>query len=148
MTFGRKALFTTAVLYPAAVAMITIVPLRATTDRETHVNFVPFASVAACLSGRGHGVQHLPRRCIGNVLGNVLLFVPFGVLFTIITRRDRSPVVLLIAASLTSTTIEAIQYAERTVPIGRTVDIDDVLWNTIGALAGFVILRWCLARLR
>jgi len=75
------------------------------------------------------------------VLGNVLLFVPFGVVFTAMTRRYGSPVFLVITASLLSTSIEAIQYAERTVPIGRTVDIDDVLWNTLGAYIGFAILR-------
>jgi glycopeptide antibiotics resistance protein len=122
--------------------MITIVPLRATTDKETRVNVVPFASVVACLRGRNHGVQHLPRRCIGNVVGNVLLFVPFGVLFAAITGQRRSSGVLLLAAALTSASIEGIQYAERNVPIGRTVDIDDVLWNTTGALAGFMMLRF------
>jgi glycopeptide antibiotics resistance protein len=148
VTFGRQTLIATAVLYAVVVAMITVVPLRATTDNATRVNVVPFASVVACLSGKSHGVRHIPRRCIGNVLGNVLLFVPYGLLFTAITRRYRSPAALLIAASLSSATIEAIQFAERNIPIGRTVDIDDVLWNTIGALAGFMVLRVWRAGLR
>jgi glycopeptide antibiotics resistance protein len=141
LTVGRNTLLAIAALYAIVVAMITIVPLRATTDSETHVNVVPFASVAACLSGKSHDVRHIPRRCIGNILGNVLLFVPFGLLFTAITRRYRSAGVLLLAAALTSASIEALQYAERNVPIGRTVDVDDVLWNTLGALAGFLLLR-------
>jgi glycopeptide antibiotics resistance protein len=133
------------VLYAAAVAMITVVPMRATADKLTRVNVVPLASVAACIH-KADGLQ-IPRRCIGNVVGNVLLFVPLGVLFTAITRRYRSPVFLMIAASLLSISIEAIQYAERTVPIGRTVDIDDVLWNTIGAYIGFTVLRTWRERL-
>ena len=141
VTSGRRILIATAVLYAVAVALITVVPLRATTDKTTRLNLVPLASVAACLGSRNHGVQHIPRRCIGNVLGNVLLFVPFGLLFTAITRRQTSPAILLLAAALTSASIEAIQYAERNVPIGRTVDVDDVLWNTAGALAGFLLLR-------
>jgi glycopeptide antibiotics resistance protein len=141
LTFAPRMLAATAVLYAVVVALITIVPLRATNDKATHVNVVPFGSVVACISGKSHGIRQLPRRCIGNVLGNVLLFVPFGILFTAITNRYRSPAVLLVAASLSSAAIEAIQYAERTVPIGRTVDIDDVLWNTTGALAGFMIVR-------
>jgi len=51
LTFGRKTLLATVVVYAVAVALITIVPFRATTDKETHVNVVPFASVVACLSG-------------------------------------------------------------------------------------------------
>ena len=139
MRLGRNTLFAIAAVYVVAVAMITVVPMRVTTDKLTRVNVVPLASVAACIN-QADGL-HIPRRCIGNVLGNVLLFVPLGVLFTAITRRYESPVVLVIAASLLSTSIEAIQYAERTVPIGRTVDIDDVLWNTLGAYIGFAILR-------
>jgi glycopeptide antibiotics resistance protein len=113
--------------------------MRVTADRSTRVNVVPLASVAACIN-MADG-RHVPLRCIGNVLGNVLLFVPFGVVFTAITRRYASPVFPVIAASLLSISIEAIQYAERSVPIGRTVDIDDVLWNTVGAYLGFAVLR-------
>jgi len=139
LRLGRNTLFAIAALYVVAVAMITVVPMRVTTDRLTRVNVVPLASVAACIN-RADG-PHIPRRCIGNVLGNVLLFVPLGVLFPAITHRYGTPVILVIAASLLATAIEAIQYAERTVPIGRTVDIDDVLWNTLGAYVGFAILR-------
>ena len=84
---------------------------------------------------------HIGRRSFGNVLGNILLFVPCGVLFTAITRRCGSPVFLVITASLLSISIEAIQYAQRSVPIGRTVDVDDVLWNTLGAYIGCALLR-------
>ena len=139
MRLGRNTLLAITVLYAVAVAMITVVPMGVTADKMTRVNIVPLASVAACIN-KADGF-HIPRRCVGNVLGNVLLFVPLGVLFTAITRRYRAPVFLVITASLLSTSIEAIQYAERTVPIGRTVDIDDVLWNTLGAYIGFVILR-------
>ena len=138
MRLGRNTLVTITVLYAVAVVMITVVPMRATTDKSTRVNVVPLASVVACIN-RADGL-HIPRRCIGNVLGNVLLFVPCGALFAAITRRYGSPVFLVITAALLSTSIEAIQYAQRTVPIGRTVDIDDVLWNTLGAYIGFAIL--------
>jgi glycopeptide antibiotics resistance protein len=139
LRLGRNTLLAITVPYAAAVVMITVVPMRATADRLTRVNVVPLASVAACIN-KADGL-HIPRRCIGNVLGNVLLFVPFGVLFTAITRRYGSPVVLVITASLLSVSVEAIQYAERSVSIGRTVDIDDVLWNTTGAYIGFAVLR-------
>jgi glycopeptide antibiotics resistance protein len=119
--------------------------MRVTTDQMTRVNVVPLASVAACIN-QADGL-HIPRRCIANILGNVLLFVPLGALFTAITRRYGSPVFVVVAASLLSVSIEAIQYAERSVPIGRTVDIDDVLWNTLGAYVGFAILRMWRKRL-
>ena len=147
MTSGRKTLLILAVLYAVAVAVITIVPLHATTDRTTRVNVVPLASVAACLSGKSHDVHHIPRRCIGNVVGNILLFMPFGVLFAALANRHRSALTLLCAAAVSSASIELIQFAERNVPIGRTVDIDDVLWNTLGALAGYLILETWRARL-
>ena len=126
-------------LYAVVVAMLTVVPTRVTRSRTREVNIVPLGSVVECITvfdGR-----HVPRRCIANVLGNVLLFVPFGMAFAAIRPRHRSPALLLVTASLVSTCIEAIQYVEQTVLIGRIVDIDDVLWNTIGAYIGFAILR-------
>ena len=144
MRLGRNTLLAVTVLYVVAILMITVAPMRVTADKLTRVNVVPLASVAACIN-QADGLQ-IPRRCIGNVLGNVLLFVPLGVFFTAITRRYGSPMFLVITASLLSVSIESIQYAERAVLIGRTVDIDDVLWNTIGAYIGFAILRMCRER--
>ena len=139
LRLGRNTLFAISVLYAVAIVMITVVPMRVTDDRVTRVNVVPLTSVAACIK-QADGL-HIPRRCIGNVLGNVLLFVPFGVLFTAITRRYESPVFLVIAASLLSISIEAIHTpSERCRSVEPWISMI-ALWNTIGAYLGFAVLR-------
>jgi glycopeptide antibiotics resistance protein len=139
LKFGRNTLLAITVLYAVVVAMLTVVPTRVTRSRTREVNVVPLGSVMECITD--FPGRDVPRRCIANVLGNVLLFVPFGMAFAAIRRRHGSPALLLVTAALVSTCIEAIQYVEQTVFIGRIVDIDDVLWNTIGAYIGFAILR-------
>ena len=61
-------------------------------------------------------------------INNILVFIPFGVLFP--GKRWKQ---LLITAVLFSTAIEAVQYA---LNLGWC-EIDDVICNVLGAAAGF-----------
>ena len=74
-----------------------------------------------------------------NVLGNVLLFVPMG-LATAGLARERRPAIRLAGAVLAgvalSTAVELLQLA---IP-GRATDVDDVLFNGLGALVGASVL--------
>ena len=66
-------------------------------------------------------------------INNILVFIPFGVLFPI--KRWRW---LLIVAILFSSTIEVVQYG---LNLGWC-EIDDVICNVLGAAAGFGIWIW------
>ncbi|MYR56761.1 hypothetical protein GTY54_11125, partial [Streptomyces sp. SID625] len=68
-------------------------------------------------------------------LANALMFIPFGILLVFVTRQPRlgRGVALCLALSVM---IEAAQYAMNA---GRTADIDDVLFNTLGGLLGGVL---------
>ncbi len=67
-----------------------------------------------------------------DILGNVLLFVPLGVMLTVVTGRLRPAVA--VAASL-SVGIETTQYV---FSLGRT-DITDVICNVAGAVMGAAV---------
>lgn len=67
-----------------------------------------------------------------NLLGNVALFVPLG--FLLVAALGDGVRRAMIGGALLSTTIECCQYH-----LGRAADIDDVLLNMIGTLAGAVI---------
>ena len=70
-----------------------------------------------------------------NVIGNIVLFIPFG--FIINTYFKTKKVwTTLISALIVSTTIEFVQKQ-----IGRSFDIDDILLNTIGCIIGFLIYK-------
>ena len=72
------------------------------------------------------------------VLANVGIFLPVGFFTALLWRRPRWWRSLL-AGFLTSSFIEVVQFF-----IGRSSDIDDIILNTAGALAGF----WLFAGMR
>ncbi len=70
---------------------------------------------------------------ISNVLGNIILFIPFGYMISSYIKPKKMWTNMLIAI-IVSATIEVVQ-----LNIGRSFDIDDILLNTIGCIIGFLI---------
>lgn len=71
-----------------------------------------------------------------NVIGNILLFIPFGYLITdmIHEKANKSNIFITTFIILvTSLAIEIIQMF-----IGRSFDIDDIFLNVIGGILGFI----------
>lgn len=91
-------------------------------------NFVPFREIF-----RYH---YTSRLFIKNVLGNILLFIPFGVFATrFIKTKNVIPTIII--TFLVSCSIE---YAQ--IRIGRTADIDDVILNVFGGLIGALTYKF------
>jgi glycopeptide antibiotics resistance protein len=74
-----------------------------------------------------------------NILGNIILFIPLGVLLPLISIRYRSFWKVTIIGLLCSAFIETIQWISRYYDVYRTTDIDDVILNTLGTMIGFGI---------
>ena len=70
---------------------------------------------------------------VKNVVGNILMFLPFGFFVSYYLKANKVgyPLVLTLIVSLT---IELVQ-----LKIGRVFDIDDVILNVIGGFCGFLI---------
>lgn len=68
-----------------------------------------------------------------NVIGNVLLFIPFGMYVAILLKRKWSGIVLMF---LVSVSFEATQFI---LNIGA-LDVDDVLLNVSGGILGMLIV--------
>lgn len=68
-----------------------------------------------------------------NIIGNVLLFVPYGFFasFYIELKNPVKAFILILAASIS---IEVTQLA-----IGRVFDVDDILLNVVGGMIGYFI---------
>lgn len=88
-------------------------------------NFIPFKEIFRYSFGS--------HKFIKNILGNIMLFIPYGFLASYLLKNKKLGVisVLTIIASLT---IETVQYY-----IGRVFDIDDIILNLIGGIIGFLI---------
>lgn len=71
------------------------------------------------------------RLFIKNVLGNLLLFIPYG-FFATYYLKLKKPISIFSLSLLVSLTIETTQLL-----IGRVFDIDDIILNVIGGILGF-----------
>ena len=70
---------------------------------------------------------------IYNVLGNILLFVPYGYFVTRYTET-KSVFQIFIVSLVTSFTVEFLQ-----VRLGRSFDVDDIILNVIGGILGYFL---------
>lgn len=68
-----------------------------------------------------------------NIVGNIVLFMPFGFLISYIFKINKKYLILLLVF-ITSIIIECIQLS-----IGRCFDVDDVILNVIGGFLGYII---------
>jgi glycopeptide antibiotics resistance protein len=115
------------------VLAFTVRPGQGIEAGSVMVNFVPFRDLV-------HSLDLSPfyqRLALGNLAGNILLFVPWGAALALRYRALGVLAVLGICAGL-STGIEAWQGISAT---GRNVDITDVLMNTFGGVLGFGVVR-------
>ena len=88
-------------------------------------NFIPFKEILRYEFGS--------KLFIKNILGNIILFIPFG-LFVSYIMKTRKIIPIILISIVTSATIEYTQ-----MQIGRTFDIDDILLNLIGGLIGYLV---------
>lgn len=94
-------------------------------------NFLPFKEMFR---------YHLGSRLfIKNVLGNMLLFVPYGFFVSYYLRTTRVNLIFLLSLIL-SVTIEVTQLV-----IGRVFDIDDITLNLIGGVIGAYLYVFTLS---
>lgn len=91
------------------------------------INIIPFAEIL-----RYKISSHL---FLLNVIGNILLFVPFGFIISSYVKPNKFYLPVLISF-LVSITIEFVQ-----LNIGRSFDVDDIILNTIGATFGYLIYK-------
>ena len=92
-------------------------------------NLVPFKTILLQLHGRGNGLI-----AKANLLGNVLPFIPVGILASMIYRKMTWPkaVALAIATGLLMEVLEVI------FQVG-IFDVDDIILNALGVLLGYIL---------
>ena len=89
------------------------------------VNIVPFSEIFRYEIGS--------KMFIYNVLGNILLFVPYGYFVTRYTE-SKSIFQIFIVCLVTSFTVEFLQ-----VKLGRSFDVDDIILNVLGGVVGYFL---------
>ena len=131
----------TAAFFAGLVLLMTLSP--DTTPNTT--NLVPFREHGAawsCLLRNCAGAADSARFLVRDVLGNVAVFVPIGLAVAAALRgsRRRRLSLATLAGFLLSLFIETVQFGIAT----RATDVDDLIFNTLGALLGagtYALLR-------
>ncbi len=88
-------------------------------------NFIPFKEILRYKLGS--------QLFIRNVVGNVLLFLPYGLFISLILRPKKSHLIMALII-IASVSIEFVQMS-----IGRVFDVDDILLNFIGGSLGYLL---------
>lgn len=105
---------------------------RAGQPRGYHYNLIPFKEIRRFLVYR----ELLgPTAVFLNLAGNILIFMPFGFLLPIMSRKLRGFFRVTILGFELSLTVEIVQLISQT----GSCDVDDIILNTVGAAAGFLV---------
>ena len=130
----RNVMWVIMAVYMLALLRFTLfkyVPLTRLPDafflREREYNVIPFKAIYEI-------IKELPTlRMIENIAGNIILFIPFGLIFPLASVFEGETPVY---GFITSLLIEVAQYG---FAMGAA-DIDDIILNVIGVLIGYKIL--------
>ncbi|WHY80130.1 VanZ family protein [Neobacillus sp. WH10] len=137
------------VLYLLMVISVTLFPLALWIDFHWEnikygINLIPLVSIIKDI--RSIGIAYdgdtvfMISLIVRNVGGNILLLMPLGFFVPILFRKNIKRTVIL--GFFISVSIEFIQFFELLAGgRGRTVDVDDILCNVIGACFGYLIFK-------
>ncbi len=78
---------------------------------------------------------HLVKHAIINLLGNIVMFVPLGFFLPAIVKKTKNYLIFLLYIVVTITLVEAVQLFT----LLGSCDIDDLIFNTIGATIGYLL---------
>lgn len=103
-----------------------------------NLNLVPFETVRLYwrLLQRG-STEELLRHAIINLVGNVVVFVPFGWFLPYIWQKMRSFLKTALTAALSICLVEICQYVTG---LG-SCDIDDLILNLAGVMLGYLVWK-------
>lgn len=88
-------------------------------------NFIPFKEILR--------YNITSRLFFKNVLGNMILFLPFGLFSSYYLKAEKINIPLILTL-IASVSIEVVQLC-----IGRVFDVDDIILNVVGGILGYYI---------
>ena len=138
--FARPILWTIFIIYCFVLVYVLFLS-RGTRDGFTFAeymrrftNFIPFKTIIEYVQRYIDGYRNLS---VLNLLGNFVLFMPMGVLLPCVIRKlDRFWKVTLTVLGM----VVMVEIVQGILRVG-SVDIDDVLFNVVGAMIGYGLIR-------
>lgn len=131
-------LFLIKLLFLSRVSIWDLFNSQRTLDRS--VNLVPFYSIKEYIFSSSDTIR---KFALGNVVGNIVAFIPLGTYFTLF-KNNKRVITNLISIFIVSLFIEIIQGL---LGIGAS-DIDDIILNCLGGLVGILGYKFLFFILR
>lgn len=128
----KKLYFTFIVLYATLLLYWMFFGFGRTSDSEKNFQIIPFSTIHKMFSQ----VENFRQFSI-NILGNILLFIPFGFLGILFEKLKKAKFLFPIFI-LGISFIEFLQFFTKR----GFAEIDDVILNTIGVAIGFGIYKY------
>ncbi len=97
------------------------------------VNLVPFKSILNYIIDLSGSIGQRTIAYV-NILGNIIMFIPMGLLLRGIIRKPHKNVKVILISGISSCAIELAQLL-----VGRSFDIDDVILNLLGGSIGCLL---------
>ena len=140
---AKEWLLLISIVYLGLVIALTIVPVQISAfqnPKEPGLNFIPFINTYQhFLYTLASPDNTMTNFALENIFGNILLFIPAGILLPCIFPGYRNAWKTAATCFYFSLTIELIQLLLRQFGTYRTVDIDDIILNTLGGVIGFLL---------
>ena len=138
--FARPILWTIFLIYCFVLVYVLFLS-RGTRDGFTFAeymrrftNFIPFKTIVEYVQRYIDGYRNLS---VLNLLGNFVLFMPMGALLPCVIRKlDRFWKVTLTVLGM----VVMVEIVQGILRVG-SVDIDDVIFNVVGAMIGYGLIR-------
>ncbi|ENQ3081323.1 VanZ family protein [Bacillus cereus] len=105
-------------------------------DGAINVNLIPFVKTIKMFKNDFTGIGN----ALYNVVGNILLFIPLGLFVPLLFKNENKLYKIALYGFVFSLLIEVLQLLT---PSNLT-DIDDIIFNTLGAVIGYFLYNICI----
>lgn len=102
---------------------------------QGHANLIPIVETIKMFNNNFMGVGN----AYYNVIGNILLFVPLGLGIPLFFKNKNKLGKVALYGFMASLSIESLQYLTSI----NITDVDDIIFNTLGAIIGFLAFNIC-----
>lgn len=126
------------ILFLSRISILDLFNSQRTINRS--INLIPFYSITEYIFGSSEIVK---RFAFGNVVGNIVLFIPLGIYLPLF-KNDKRVITNLLFIFIVSLFVEIIQGL---LGIGAS-DIDDIILNCLGGWIGILVYKFLLFVLR
>jgi glycopeptide antibiotics resistance protein len=145
----REFLLSVFVVYLIGVISVTLFPIEIIwgdapqTYRISRpvVNIIPLVDIIPDFSRTHFSMAFKIKFLVKNLVGNLTLLLPLGLLLPILWSKARSFWKIVIIGASVSLSIELLQFILAYLGFGwgRVTDIDDLILNILGVILGYVI---------